>query len=93
MAKICTPDSELQLLKMITFLVCSRGGPFDSKDEIVVTVPIQLVNSSLSILSVHKVDETEPSTRARLLIHGDVHTSHGTEWSEKFVQVGLPGVL
>lgn len=74
-------------------LVRPRRRPFNSENEVIITIPIEFGYSFLSIFPVHKIDKTKTSTRAGLLIESNVNSTHGAKSTEQLVQVCLAGIL
>mmetsp|Transcript_8362 Transcript_8362/g.32930 ORF Transcript_8362/g.32930 Transcript_8362/m.32930 type:complete len:227 (+) Transcript_8362:68-748(+) len=68
-------------------------GPLDAEDEVIVPVPVQLVDRPLRVVPVDEVDEGEPSGLARLPVERHVDASHGTEGAEQLLEILLAGVL
>ncbi|KAI5382495.1 hypothetical protein KIW84_070068 [Lathyrus oleraceus] len=80
-------------LKSTQYLGCSRGGPLNSQNEIVVAISIEFVNSPLSIFPADKVNKAKASTHAGLLIYSNIDPADSTKRPEKLKQIRLPCVL
>jgi len=74
-------------------LVCPWGCPFNSKYEIVVTIPIEFGDSSLRIFPVDKVNKPKAPAHAGLLINGNINSAHRTKRTEQLQQIRLSCVF
>ena len=68
-------------------------GPGHRKDEVVVAVPVQLIDGFLGVLLVEEVDKGEAARRVRLTILSEVYALDWTEAAEELSQVRVLHVL
>lgn len=69
------------------------GRPLDPENQVVVAIPVELVDGPLGVAAADEVDEAKAPANTRLLVHRDVHAANGAEGAEELEEVRLPRVL
>lgn len=71
----------------------ARCGPLDTKNEVIVTVTVELIDRALSVFAVNHVNKRKPTRLPGVTVDSNVNSCNWPERSEQFLQVLLARVL
>ena len=70
-----------------------RSGPFNSEDEVIITITIQCADCSLCIFPAYEIDKPKSSAHVCVLVKGHVGSGYSAERMEQLHQILFAGVL